>query len=177
MERVQIGKDINEHYKPLKGYALKLTRNSEDANDLVQETMYKAIANSEKFKKGTNLKGWLYTIMRNIFINNYRRMVNSNIFNDDSENQYYLNSATRVDRNNGEKKLTMQEIETELSKLNDKLKVPFMMSYTGYKYEEIADQLNVPLGTIKIRIHNARKKLQKALAAHADVNGNLLVDR
>lgn len=177
MERLQIGNDINKHYKPLKGYALKLTRNPEDANDLVQETMYKAIANSEKFKKGTNLKGWLYTIMRNIFINNYRRMVNSNIFKDDTENQFYLNSASRIDKNNGERKLTLEEIENELSKLNEKLRVPFMMSFTGYKYEEIADQLNVPLGTIKIRIHNARKKLQEALSSHSDNNGNLLIDK
>ncbi len=166
MKNTKFQKSVAGEYDPLHAYALKLTQNQEDALDLVQETMYRAMKNGEKFKEGTNLKGWLYTIMKNIFINHYRRMIKSRIFSDKSENQYYLNSAPGPAHANGESRMVLQELEGAVNGLSDNLRAPFMMSYTGYKYEEIAQKLQIPLGTVKIRIHIARKKLQQKLSRH-----------
>lgn len=160
---------VSDESRPLRVYALKLTHDQDDANDLVQETMLKAFVNEEKFQEGTNLKGWLYTIMKNIFINKYRRAVKSNIFNDPTENQYFINSTTLTHRNDGEGNLIMNEITKALGSLNDNLKTPFLMSYKGYKYEEIASRLQIPLGTVKVRIHNARKELMKKLDSYKKV--------
>ena len=166
MEKSNFKNDVTEYYKPLKGYALKLTRDTEDADDLVQETMLKAFKNDEKFQEGTNMKGWLYTIMRNIFINNYRRMVSSHVFTDDTENQYYINSASNASKNLGDSRLALNDIQSAIENLSENLKTPFMMSFNGYKYEEIAETLAIPLGTVKIRIHNARLKLKDTLKVY-----------
>lgn len=164
MTQVEFNHAVQCQYKPLRGYAIKLVRDVEDANDLVQETMLKAFRNKDKFAEGTNLKGWLYTMMKNIFINNYRRMINSNVFSDDTENQYYINSSSNTARNDAERDLAMEDINLALSSLSENLRRPFLMSFQGYKYEEIARHLAIPLGTVKIRIHNARHKLQSSLA-------------
>ena len=162
--------DVQTQYNPLKGFALKLTNDSEDANDLVQETMYKALKNEDKFEKGTNLSGWMFTIMRNIFINNYRRMVKSKTFTDTTENQYYLNSIHNSTRNRGESNIVMDELTNAIGGLNENLKTPFMMSFNGYKYEEIAAKLHIPLGTVKIRIHTARQKLKAQLKVYENLS-------
>jgi RNA polymerase sigma-70 factor (ECF subfamily) len=163
MTNFEFSHKVNLHYNPLRGYALKLTQDHEDANDLVQETMLKAFKNKDKFEEGTNLKGWLYTIMKNIFINNYRRMVKGNIFTDDTEGQFYINQASFTAKNEGERNLVMKELNTAIDELAENIKTPFLMSFEGYKYEEIAEQLNVPLGTVKIRIHVARQRLMERL--------------
>lgn len=163
MTNFEFSHKVNLHYSPLRGYALKLTQDHEDANDLVQETMLKAFKNKDKFEEGTNLKGWLYTIMKNIFINNYRRMVKGNIFTDDTEGQFYINQASFTAKNEGERNLVMKELNTAIEELAENLKTPFLMSFEGYKYEEIAEQLDVPLGTVKIRIHVARQRLMERL--------------
>ncbi len=151
---------------PLKNYAIKLTHDQEEAEDLVQDTMLKAFINEDKFSEGTNLKGWLYTMMKNIFINKYRRAMKSKIFNDSTEDQYYLNSAVSNQNNGGEGNLVMKDIDAALGELSDNLRTPFMLSYQGYKYEEISTFLKIPLGTVKVRIHNARKELMKKLDAY-----------
>jgi len=166
MKQVEFNEKVSDESKPLTGFALKLTRNMEDAEDLLQDTMLKAFSNKEKFQEGTNLKGWLFTIMKNIFINKYRRAMKSRIFNDDTDNQFYINSATNATRNDGESALVMKDINVAIGRLSDNLRTPFMMSYTGYKYEEIADTLKIPLGTVKVRIHNARKELMKNLTVY-----------
>ena len=166
MKQFEFNEKVSDESKPLTGFALKLTHNMEDAEDLLQDTMLKAFSNKEKFQEGTNLKGWLFTIMKNIFINKYRRAMKSRIFNDDTENQFYINSATNTTRNDGETALAMKDINHAIDRLSDNLRTPFMMSYTGYKYEEIAATLKIPLGTVKVRIHNARKELMKNLSAY-----------
>ena len=163
MTQIEFDFSVKQQYKPLRGFALKLTGDHENANDLVQETMLRALIYKEKFQEGTNLKGWLYTIMRNIFINNYRRMVKGNIFTDNSENQFYINSAHHAVNNEGEGRLIMREIKEAINNLSESLKTPFLMTCDGYKYEEIAAHLAVPLGTVKIRIHTARQKLKAKL--------------
>ncbi len=166
MEQPVFKQIVTEHSTPLKRFAIKLTQDSEEAQDLVQDTMLKAITNAEKFQEGTNLKGWLFTIMKNIFINKYRRAMKSRIFNDDTENQFYINSSNNASSNGGEGSLVMKDITQAVGKLSNNLRTPFMMSYAGYKYEEISEHLQIPLGTVKVRIHNARKELMGKLTAY-----------
>lgn len=174
MTQIEFNHQVNTHYKPLRGYAMKLTQDPEDANDLVQETMLKAFRNKDKFEDGTNLKGWLYTIMKNIFINNYRRMVKGSVVSDDTENQFYINNASHSVRNDGEGRMVLKEVRKAIDHLSDNLRTPFMMSFEGYKYEEIAKHLAVPLGTVKIRIHVARQKLKKELSPYGTEKGYTL---
>ena len=90
----------------------------------------------------------------------------SGIFNDPTDDQYFINSSSLTHRNEGESNLVMKEIEVAMKGLNEKLRVPFMMSYRGYKYDEIAKELQIPLGTVKVRIHNARKVLMGKLEVY-----------
>ena len=107
--------------------------------------------------------------MKNIFINKYRRAVKSKIITDETEGLYYINSAhSGTSRDDGEGSLMMKDIRTAIGGLSSKLRDPFMMSYTGYKYEEIASYLHLPLGTVKVRIHNARQELMKNLKSYGN---------
>ncbi len=150
----------------LHGFAYNLTKNSEDAKDLCQETAFRALANKEKFQPGTNFKAWTFTIMKNIFINNYRKKVKSNTILDNTENQFLLNSATHATGNNAEAKILMDELNGFIARLDDSVKIPFLMHYDGYKYQEIADELELPLGTVKSRIFFARKELKENIFHH-----------
>lgn len=167
MTQIEFNYLVSSEYEPLRLFALKLTRKLEDANDLVQDTMLKAFRNREKFAAGTNIKGWLHTILRNTFINNYRRKSKGYVKTDETENQFLLRNAEHHTNNSGESNLAMDDINNAINNLNDKLRIPFQMSFEGYKYEEIASELNVPLGTVKIRIHNARKNLKESLHSYA----------
>ncbi|MDQ3050177.1 MAG: RNA polymerase sigma factor [Bacteroidota bacterium] len=170
MTQIEFNHRVKDLYKPLRNFALKLTRNLEDATDLTQETMMKAFYNHDKFREGTNMKAWLYTIMKNIFINQYRRQVNSQVVTDDTDNQYYINSHSQRTGNLGEQKMILKDIQAAIASLSRNLRIPFIMAFQGYKYEEIAQFMKVPLGTVKIRIHNARKKLKSNLSDYAPVN-------
>ena len=163
MTQIEFNHRVKDLYKPLKNFALKLTRNLEDASDLTQETMTRAFYNHDKFREGTNLRAWLYTIMKNIFINNYRKQSLNQVVNDDTENQYYLNSHSQRTGNLGDRRIILKDIQRAVSSLSKNLRIPFEMAFQGYKYEEIANFMKVPLGTVKIRIHNARKKLKVKL--------------
>ncbi|MFN8166026.1 MAG: RNA polymerase sigma factor [Bacteroidia bacterium] len=154
---------VTKEADPLRHFAYRLTQDDEDAADLVQDTMLKAFTNEEKFAEGTNLKGWLYTMMKNIFINKYRRAMKSKIFNDQTDDQYFLNSAASDRENLGESNLVMKDINDAIGRLSENLRTPFLLSFQGFKYEEIASGLRIPLGTVKVRIHNARKELMKML--------------
>jgi RNA polymerase sigma factor (sigma-70 family) len=142
-------------------FANTLTRDSESAKDLVQETLYKAIANQEKYKSGTNIKAWLYTIMRNIFINAYRKKMRQQVIFDATPNDFLLNSRQQAVSNRAESSLNFKEIEKAIYHLPTIFKEPFLLYFEGYKYYEIARILHEPLGTIKSRIHFARKLLKE----------------
>jgi len=144
-------------------FAYKLTKNSEEAKDLFQETAFRAMSNWEKFRPGTNLKAWLLTIMKNIFINNYRKKSKANTIIDSTDNMFYINSGANTIRNGAESNIMMDELEAMIDNLDDSLKVPFEMHYLGYKYQEIADKLRLPLGTVKSRIFFARKELKSMI--------------
>jgi RNA polymerase sigma factor (sigma-70 family) len=147
----------------LKPFAVNLTKDSEAANDLYQETLYKALANQEKYNVGTNIKAWLFTIMRNIFINDYRRKAKQKTVFDNSANDYLINMKQASVSNAAESSLRMKEIKEAIHQLPEIFKVPFRLYFDGYKYQEIADVLAEPLGTVKSRIHFARKLLKERL--------------
>jgi RNA polymerase sigma-70 factor (ECF subfamily) len=146
----------------LKPHAMRLTRDINDAEDLIQETIVRALTNEDKFQEGTNIKAWLFTIMKNIFINDYRKKSKRNTVIDTTDNLYYLNASTTIS-NAGERAFVMNDIRNALMKISNELRVPFLMHYKGYKYHEIAEQLNLPLGTVKSRIFFARKELKDLL--------------
>ncbi len=163
MSKVEFNKSLNTLTPSLKSFALNLTKDSEDAKDLYQETAFRAITNREKFKAGTNLKAWLFTIMKNIFINNYRKKSKVSTIIDSTNNMYYLNSSDTAINNGAGTNLMMDELGGMINSLDDSIRVPFEMHYTGFKYQEIADQLELPLGTVKSRIFFARKELKSQI--------------
>ncbi len=144
----------------LNSFAYKLTKNVEDARDLFQETAYRAITNKDKFRPGTNFKAWLFTIMKNIFINNYRKKVKQNTIMDSTDNNFYINSGKNVVANGAESNIIMTELSNMIERLEDGIRIPFMMHYNGFKYQEIADHMKLPLGTVKSRIFFARRDLK-----------------
>jgi RNA polymerase sigma factor (sigma-70 family) len=147
----------------LSPFAITLTRDHESAKDLVQETMYRAIANREKYNAGTNIKAWLYTIMRNIFINNYRKRIKENVIFDSTSNDFLIDLNQSVISNLAESNLRLKEIQSAIHHLPSIFKDPFLLYFDGYRYHEIAEILREPIGTIKSRIHFARKLLKKMI--------------
>lgn len=150
--------------KRLKAFALKLTGDQVEAADLYQEMTYRAIRSSGHYRTDRNLSGWLMTIMRNIFINGYRKKRIRQNYQDWSTNGYLINNNAKEASNEGVAKVDYEELINLVNKLEKHLKIPFLMYYKGFKYEEIAEDLKTPLGTIKSRIHSARKVLRAKVA-------------
>ena len=148
----------------LLNFAYMLTSNRDDAYDLLQDTSLKVLANEDKFAENTNFKGWVFTIMRNIFINNYRRVVRSATIIDTTEDLYHLNLSQDSGITSPEGSYCASEINNAIEDLPEDYRVPFSMHVAGYKYNEIAEKVGVPLGTVKSRIFFARKKLQTRFA-------------
>lgn len=144
-------------------FANTLTNNKEEAKDLLQDTYLKALIYKDKFEDNTNLKAWTYTIMKNTFINNYRRNQKANTIVDTTEDLYFLNLSRRSDFASPDSQLQFKEIEAGISKLQEDQRTPFEMHTDGYKYKEIADNLNLSIGTVKSRIFFTRKKLMDSL--------------
>lgn len=161
---------IDKMSESLKPFALKLTKDVEEANDLLQETMLKAITNKDKFTEGTNLKAWLYTIMKNTFITNYQRVVRRNTFIDTTDNMHYINSSSNTIENLAYSDFAMKDINKAINGLDTPYKTPFMMHFRGFKYHEIAERLQIPIGTVKNRIHIARKELKSKLKQYGNNN-------
>ena len=166
MSTIEFDKIIVKNTDYLKPFAITLTRDMETAKDLIQETIYRALANKEKYNAGTNIKAWMYTIMRNIFINNYRRSARQNTIFDNTPNDYLLDYNQFTTANAAETNLGLKEIKAAVYHLPDIFKKPFQLYYEGYKYHEIAEILTEPLGTIKSRIHFARKLLKQQLSRY-----------
>jgi RNA polymerase sigma-70 factor (ECF subfamily) len=145
----------------LLNFAYMLTSNRDDAYDLLQDTTLKALDNEEKFVENTNFKGWVFTIMRNIFINNYRRAGRAATVVDTTDNLFHLNLSQDSGLESPEGSYTANEIADAIEAFPQEYRVPFSMHVAGYKYNEIAEHMNLPLGTVKSRIFFARKKLQE----------------
>ncbi|MCB0597671.1 MAG: RNA polymerase sigma factor [Lewinellaceae bacterium] len=163
MSSTEFYSHFNQMSTLLNSFAYSLTKNTEEAKDLFQETAYRALTNRDKFRPGTNFKAWLFTIMKNIFINNYRKKTKANTIIDSTENLFYINSGDAVISNKAESNIMMKELTKMIEDLDDSIKIPFLMHYHGYKYQEIADHLDLPLGTVKSRIFFARKELKDVI--------------
>ncbi len=148
----------------LLNFALMLTSNRDNAYDLLQDTTLKALSNEEKYTENTNFKGWVFTIMRNIFINNYRRTTRNATVVDQTEDLYHLNLSQDSGLETPEGSVGVAEITDAINSFSDDYRIPFSMHVAGYKYNEIAEKMNLPLGTVKSRIFFARKKLQGQFA-------------
>ncbi|MCX6273308.1 MAG: RNA polymerase sigma factor [Bacteroidetes bacterium] len=151
----------NLHY-----FAMTLTSNSEEAKDLVQDTYIKALTNRDKFEDNTNLKAWAFTIMKNTFINNYRRNIRTNAIIDTTEDLYFLNIPKESGIPSPESQISYKDIMKRVDLLDDDQRIPFVMHTQGYKYKEIAETLHISIGTVKSRIFFGRKKLMENLKGY-----------
>ncbi len=160
MSTIEFSTQFDRLRRTLFSFALNLTKDEESARDLVQETAFKAFKYRDRYEPQTNLRAWLMTIMRNSFINEYRKRKRRQTLNDNTSNDYLLDSGHQSVSNQGESTVMQEEIIKVVNTLEDWARIPFLMHFQGFKYEEIADELEVPLGTIKSRIFFARQKLQ-----------------
>lgn len=150
----------------LQTFTRRFTNNRDESLDLVQDTMLKALTYKDKFTDDTNLKGWLFTIMRNTFINNYRKNKRARTSNDTTKDLYFLNVEDEHTFNRPHESMEFKEIWRNVNDIREELLVPFKLYTTGYKYHEIAEHLNLPIGTVKNRIFHARKDIQKRLQGY-----------
>lgn len=144
-------------------FAYMLTSNRDDAYDLLQDTTLKVLDNEEKYVENTNFKGWVFTIMRNIFINNYRKVAREATMVDQTEDLYHLNLSQDSGLETPEGGIAVDEITRAINSFSDEYRIPFSMHVSGYKYSEIAEKMDLPLGTVKSRIFFARQRLQDIL--------------
>ncbi len=167
MSQIEFIKQYTALQSMLMNFALKLTKDEEAARDLVQDTALKAFKYRKMYQKGTNMGAWLMTIMRNTFINDYRKRKRRQILNDSTSNNYLLNSGNGSVHNTGELRVAVEEVQNVLTDIEDWARIPLLMHVEGYKYDEIAQELDIPLGTVKSRIYFARKQLRSRLGERA----------
>lgn len=163
MKAINLNNEICSHKSCLESFALKFTSNLDDANDLVQDTIIKAIRYVHLYQQDTNLRAWLYTIMKNTFINNYRSGVRRKAVITTTEDLSIFQTQKNTAKNLGENRFVLEDINKALANLDAVYAVPFLRYFEGYKYHEIADELAIPIGTVKTRIHMARQVLKNQL--------------
>lgn len=161
----EFNNQLSEFYRGLYVNAMRLARNKHNAQDLMQETIMRAFASHHKFIMGTNFKAWIHTIMQNCFVNDYRKRKNRGRFKTLMENNF-SGVAEQPVSNLGNTIVMMKELRTILDSICEANRVPFELHFNGFGYQEIADQLNIPLGTVKSRIFLARKKLKHIIHGH-----------
>jgi RNA polymerase sigma-70 factor (ECF subfamily) len=170
MTAIEFNQQLVNQRTPLRNFAYSLTMNSEEAQDLVQETFLKALKYRDKFADATNLKAWLYTIMKNTFINSYRRSVKTRQIITQTEDLSLVKPLSGSNGPDAQSQINHKEITKAINALDDDYKVPFTRYYDGFKYKEIAEELDLPIGTVKSRIFLARKKLMQELKEFAHRN-------
>ena len=163
MTAIEFNQQLINQKAPLKNFAYSLTMNLEEAQDLLQDTYLKAITYREKFVDASNLKAWLYTIMKNTFINNYRRSVKTRQIMQQTEDLNIVKVASGVGAATAESQINHKELLKAVNSLDEEYKIPFTRYFDGYKYKEIANELKLPIGTVKSRIFLARKRLMEQL--------------
>lgn len=165
MSITEFNEIVLENSAPLKPFAVSLTHDQDVAKDLFQETLYRALANKNKYHTGTNVKAWLFTIMKNIFINDYRRKAKYKtiLYNSIGDP---LHNHVSTTTNAGEGSLQLKEIARAIHHLPQIFRTPFLLYFEGYRYQEISESLNEPLGTVKSRIHFARKLLKEHISRY-----------
>lgn len=166
MTAVEFNHQIASLQSTLELFTRRFTNDQQESEDLIQDTVLKALTYRDKFTRNTNLKGWLYTIMRNTFINKYRKAQRAKTTYDDTEELYYLNVPDNYTFHSPDTTYEYKDIMKCVNDVKDDLLVPFKMHTEGYKYHEIADKLEIPIGTVKNRIFHARKEIQKRLVGY-----------
>jgi RNA polymerase sigma-70 factor, ECF subfamily len=144
-------------------FAYSLTTDKDDAKDLVQETNFKALNSYDKYVLESNFKAWTFTIMKNTFINSYRRNINQNIYRSQVKESFYIRQSESVAYSDPESAYSAMEISENIEQLKDIFRIPFKMYIYGYKYKEIADKLSLNIGTVKSRIYMSRRQLMNQL--------------
>ncbi|MFK8104065.1 MAG: RNA polymerase sigma factor [Saprospiraceae bacterium] len=168
MQRSQFLQAFNVNSLYLKRFAYNLTKDKSAADDLFQETALNAFRHRKGYRPNTNFKAWLSTIMKNVFINQYRKNKRRRALQDNTPEDYFLNRAGGATDNEGEMNMNMEEVLKLINSLEESYRTPFLMAYQGYKYDEIQQAMNLPLGTIKSKIHYARKILKDQVNALHD---------
>jgi RNA polymerase sigma-70 factor (ECF subfamily) len=163
MTAIQFNNRVISMQDKLMNYAKSLTYNEEDARDLLQDSILRALTFRAKFADNTNFNAWMHVIMRNIFINDYRKKTKT-VKKDVSMDEVPFLASFHHTWETPEMHHAASDIRKNIDKLDADLKVPFEMHMEGYKYKEIADKLHLPIGTVKSRIFFSRKKLQKAVS-------------
>lgn len=163
MKQLHIENELVALQSNMRNFAFSLTLDRDEAEDLLQDTTLKVLDNQEKFTDNVNFKGWVLTIMKNIFINNYRRIVRNQTVIDKTEDLHHLNLPQNSGFTSPEASISVREITKSINSFSDEYRIPFSMHVQGYKYEEIAKAMNLPIGTVKSRIFLARKRLQEQL--------------
>jgi RNA polymerase sigma factor (sigma-70 family) len=163
MTQFEFNNSLLEMKSNLQRFAFSLTSDRDSALDLVQDTYLKAMTYKDKFVDYTNLKAWVFTIMKNTFINNYRRNVKENSIIDGTQDLYYINKSYDKGFISPESSYSESEIEKAIDSLSNEFRIPFRMYVDGYKYKEIADELGLKIGTVKSRIFFTRQKLMLIL--------------
>lgn len=167
MNNISFNHQICDLRPYLNQFAFKFTQNLDDAEDLVQDTLIKAIRYSRLYQEGTNLKGWLFTIMKNTFINNYRSLVRKREVVNTCEDLNAYQLMPSATGNLGENKFVQEDLNIALNALEPEYCIPFIKYFEGFKYHEIAEELNIPIGTVKTRIHMARKLMKANLKIYS----------
>lgn len=162
MTKIEFQNELINLQDCLMRFAYSLTFDNEDAKDLLQSTNLKALTNCNQFKENTNLKAWTFTIMKNTFINIYRKAIKQNTTYDINDNLFLMNN--KFENNRPDSQYSHNEINKKIEELDDNFRIPFQMHTSGYKYKEIAERLNLNLGTVKSRIFFSRKKLKIQLS-------------
>ena len=163
MKTAEFDQNIAKLRPTLRTFTYRFTSNREESQDLVQDTILKALTYRDKFREDTNLKGWLFTIMRNTYINSYRKTQRERTTHDDTKELYLLNVEDEHTFNRPEASMEFKEVWRNMNTIKNDLLIPFKMHTSGYKYHEIAKHLKIPVGTVKNRIFHARKEIQKKL--------------
>jgi RNA polymerase sigma-70 factor (ECF subfamily) len=166
MEAREISLEIAALSSMLKTLTKRFTADQDESSDLVQDTILKALLYKDKFREDTNLKGWLFTIMRNTFINNYRKHQRAKTSRDMTAESHFLNVEDKHTFTSPDRRYEYEDLWKNINLLKDELLAPFKLHTSGYKYHEIAEHLNIPIGTVKNRIFHARKEIQEKLAGY-----------
>lgn len=163
MSSIEFQQQLLSFRQQLYYFALSLTKDRENAEDLLQESMMRALTYRDKFRDNTNFKAWVYTIMKNTFINDHRRNKRTKVLMDNVDRQHDQVQRVQIP-NSPEATVKMAEIQRSLDRLDPAFREPFTMHHEGFKYHEIAEHLNIPIGTVKSRIFQARHRLMAMLS-------------